>query len=114
MIVEPFVLVLAAALLGLVLLAAWHVRRPRPSDKELDAQVHAVLDLMEREWNWDGLTRRQREVAELVGQGKRNYEIARELTISVRTVERHLEDIYGNLGVRNRTELIRALRDRRD
>ena len=35
----------------------------------------------------DGLTRREREVAALIGQGKTNGEIATELVLSKRTVE---------------------------
>jgi pimeloyl-ACP methyl ester carboxylesterase/DNA-binding CsgD family transcriptional regulator len=48
------------------------------------------------------LTNRQREILTLVAQGRGNEEIARRLFLSVRTVERHLSNIYGKLGVDGR------------
>lgn len=65
----------------------------------------------ERRWQWDTLTPREMEVAQLAAQGKRNSEIARDLHISTRTVETHLKHIYGKLDVRSRTELSRLIRD---
>jgi len=51
------------------------------------------------------LTRREREVATLAGQGLANTDIAQRLVISVRTVESHLYSAYGKLGVAGRAEL---------
>ena len=45
----------------------------------------------------DRLTAREREVLDLVAAGRDNREIADELTLSVRTVERHLQTIYRKL-----------------
>jgi LuxR family transcriptional regulator, maltose regulon positive regulatory protein len=50
----------------------------------------------------DGLTRREVEVFELIAAGKTNNEIAAVLVVSVHTVERHLQNAYRKLGVRNR------------
>ena len=50
------------------------------------------------------LTPREREVLCLVAQGLTNYQIARRLCLSTRTVEAHLTHIYAKLGVRSRTE----------
>jgi len=59
------------------------------------------------------LTRREAEVASLLCRRLRPNEIATVLLISPRTVERHIENIYFKLNVRNRKELIRLLlRDR--
>ena len=49
------------------------------------------------------LSRREREVLRLVAAGKSNQAIAAELTISDRTVERHLSNIFVKLGVASRT-----------
>jgi DNA-binding NarL/FixJ family response regulator len=37
-------------------------------------------------------------VVVLIAQGLRNRQIAERLTISIRTVERHIENIYNRLG----------------
>jgi pimeloyl-ACP methyl ester carboxylesterase/DNA-binding CsgD family transcriptional regulator len=48
------------------------------------------------------LTDRELDVLRLVGQGRDNAEVARELALSVRTVERHLTSIYTKLGLTGR------------
>jgi non-specific serine/threonine protein kinase len=55
----------------------------------------------------DGLTVREREVATLIGQGKSNGEIADELAVSKRTVEKHVANILSKLDVANRSRLVR-------
>lgn len=50
------------------------------------------------------LTVREREVLRLVASGESNKEIAGSLGLSVHTVERHLSNIYGKIGVRGRAE----------
>lgn len=51
------------------------------------------------------LTRREREVAELVAQGLTNREIAAKLFISERTAESHVEQIRGKLGFHSRAQI---------
>jgi len=50
-----------------------------------------------------GLTRREQEVLRLVARGLSNQEIARELVLSVRTVERHISNIYDKIGAAGRS-----------
>jgi NarL family two-component system response regulator LiaR len=50
------------------------------------------------------LTVKELDVLRLVCRGLRNKEISRELAMSVRTVEGHLDAIFNRLGVRSRTE----------
>jgi DNA-binding NarL/FixJ family response regulator len=58
------------------------------------------------------LTSREREIATLAAQGNSNKEIADALTVSVRTVETHLQRAYTKLGVTSRTGLATVLRSR--
>jgi len=60
------------------------------------------------------LTDAERNVASLAAAGFRNREIAEQLFLSVRTVEGHLSDTYGKLGIRSRTELAAYLDDPND
>jgi NarL family two-component system response regulator LiaR len=50
------------------------------------------------------LTSREMEVLGLVAQGFSNHQIARQLGLSVRTVEAHLTHVYNKLDVNSRTE----------
>ncbi|MEA3336367.1 MAG: response regulator transcription factor [Chloroflexota bacterium] len=53
------------------------------------------------------LTPREREVLTLIAEGKSNKEIAKELVISVKTVDRHRENIMRKLNLHNRVELVK-------
>jgi LuxR family maltose regulon positive regulatory protein len=49
-----------------------------------------------------GLTARELEVLRLIARGRSNAEIAAELVLSVRTVERHIANIYDKIGASGR------------
>jgi DNA-binding NarL/FixJ family response regulator len=53
------------------------------------------------------LTPREEEVVKLVAEGRSSREIAAELVISLKTVERHRANVLEKLGMRDRTELTR-------
>jgi len=53
----------------------------------------------------DGLTRRERELAVLIGRGLTNRQIAEKMAISERTVETHVSKILRKLGLRSRTQI---------
>jgi predicted ATPase/DNA-binding CsgD family transcriptional regulator len=51
-----------------------------------------------------GLTSREAEVLRLVAKGQSNKEIAAELVLSVRTVERHITNLYGKIDARGKAD----------
>ncbi|HZO70955.1 MAG TPA: LuxR C-terminal-related transcriptional regulator [Ktedonobacteraceae bacterium] len=52
------------------------------------------------------LSKREREILQLMSEGKSNREIAQQLVIAVSTVKSHLHTIYGKLQVQSRTQAI--------
>src|SRR5215210_3796766 len=62
--------------------------------------------------NIEVLSARQREILELVVEGLSNAEIAGRLYLSESTIKQHLRAAYKVLGVRNRTEAAKTMRDR--
>ncbi|MFD4777498.1 LuxR C-terminal-related transcriptional regulator, partial [Streptomyces sp. NPDC058427] len=58
------------------------------------------------------LTPQQERIARCVAEGATNREVALRLSVSTRTVDHHLRNVFAALGVRSRTELARLL-DRR-
>jgi DNA-binding NarL/FixJ family response regulator len=65
-----------------------------------DAQAPSDSETLQRAL---GLTAREAEVLVWIAQGKSNRDVAAILDCSPRTVNKHLEQIYGKLGVDNRT-----------
>ncbi|MGB3716730.1 MAG: response regulator transcription factor [Candidatus Promineifilaceae bacterium] len=60
---------------------------------------------------YDDLTPREREVLTLIAEGLSNAEIAEQLVISVKTVDRHRENIMRKLNLHSRIDLVKyALR----
>jgi DNA-binding NarL/FixJ family response regulator len=53
----------------------------------------------------DGLTDREREVAELVARGLTNRQVADRLVLSPATVETHVKHILGKLGFTSRAQV---------
>jgi DNA-binding NarL/FixJ family response regulator len=55
----------------------------------------------------DPLTPREQQVVKLIAEAYTNEQIARELVISVKTVERHRANLMEKLGMRDRVQLTR-------
>ncbi len=57
------------------------------------------------------VTDREREVLELIAQGRNNRNIARQLTISEKTVRNHVSNIFNKLQVADRAQAIIRARE---
>ncbi|MYR13273.1 LuxR family transcriptional regulator, partial [Streptomyces sp. SID724] len=55
------------------------------------------------------LTPQQLRIARCVAEGATNREVALRLSLSPRTVDHHLRNVFAALGIRSRTELARLL-----
>jgi len=60
---------------------------------------------------FEPLSEREVEVLRMVAAGKTNQQIASELFLVVGTVKRHLNNIFGKLGVQNRTACVAKARE---
>ena len=60
------------------------------------------------------LSRREREVAELVAQGQTNKQIAGELFLSEKTIEKHLARTFAKLDVSKRAQVAAAIERERE
>jgi DNA-binding NarL/FixJ family response regulator len=54
----------------------------------------------------EALSRRESEVLDLIARGFTYAEIAQQMSVSVTTVQTHVRNIYGKLGVHNKTEAV--------
>jgi DNA-binding NarL/FixJ family response regulator len=61
--------------------------------------------------NIGDLTARQREILEMVVEGSSNAEIAGRLYLTESTIKQHLRAVYKELGLRNRTEAAKTMRE---
>jgi DNA-binding NarL/FixJ family response regulator len=86
------------------------VRRVAEGGSVLDPDVVARLVGRARPAGpLDDLTRRERQVLELIAEGRSNAGIAGELVVSVAAVERHVTSIFEKLGLRQSPEAHRRV-----
>ena len=81
-------------------LSGKHYISPGISDKVLDGYLEGRKTLKTRT-SWETLTAREREILKLIAEGYRNKEIANDLSISVKTVEKHRANLMEKLNLHN-------------
>lgn len=85
---------------------------PRLAGFVLDA-FSGSIDVAEVDSELDKLSQREREVMRLIARGYAYKEVAKELFISVKTVETHASNVLRKLQLSNRHQLTRWATDRR-
>ena len=85
---------------------------PRLAGFVLDA-FSGAIDLSTVDEDLDRLSQREREVLRLIARGYAYKEVARELFISIKTVETHVSSVLRKLQLSNRHQLTRWATDRR-
>ncbi|WP_347347801.1 response regulator transcription factor [Nigerium sp.] len=85
---------------------------PRLAGFVLDA-FSGAIDISEIDEELDKLSQREREVLRLIARGYAYKEIAKELFISIKTVETHVSSVLRKLQLSNRHQLTRWATDRR-
>ncbi|MGZ4475653.1 MAG: LuxR C-terminal-related transcriptional regulator [Nocardioides sp.] len=85
---------------------------PRLAGFVLDA-FSGVIEVAAIDEDLDRLTEREREVMRLIARGYSYKEVAKELFISIKTVETHMSNVLKKLQLSSRHELTRWANDRR-
>ncbi len=85
---------------------------PRLAGFVLDA-FSGAIDLATIDEDLDRLSQREREVLRLIARGYAYKEVAKELFISIKTVETHVSSVLRKLQLSNRHQLTRWATDRR-
>jgi DNA-binding NarL/FixJ family response regulator len=78
---------------------------PPISVAEIEAYLHSSVE--QELDSFETLTRRERQVFQLAAEGKSNPEIAKQLFLSVRTVEEYRAKLMRKLKLQNQTDLTR-------
>jgi LuxR family maltose regulon positive regulatory protein len=97
------------------ILKSWLNHQPENDDESLKSYAYKIILAFEANTNIraesekenilpETLSQRELEVLQLVAEGLTNQQIATRLVISIRTVKKHIENIHGKLGVKNRTQ----------
>ncbi len=98
-----YIALIAAAFLGLGIWVGRRLFRREPSDGEFTPNERAQSSL--------GITEREREVLQLLADGRSNKEIAARLGLSPNTVKTHVARLFEKLRVARRTEAIQLARE---
>jgi len=77
---------------------------PGVSEQVIEGYLHGKPRL-KKQTAWESLTPREIEIVKLVAEGFKNREIAEELFISIKTVEKHRSNLMAKLNLKGAAEL---------
>lgn len=77
---------------------------PGVSEQVIEGYIEGRKTLKQKS-SWDSLTQREREILKLIAEGYKNKEIAEQLYISVKTVEKHRANLMKKLDLHNASAL---------
>nr|WP_248628558.1 response regulator transcription factor [Enterococcus cecorum] len=83
------------------------IRKTINGERVIEEEVSEKIqnqDYADRFFLYEELTNREKEVLDLIAQGKSNQEIAEDLFITLKTVKTHVSNILAKLGVEDRTQ----------
>ena len=81
-------------------LSGKHYISPEISDRVIEGYMEGRKTL-KTHTSWETLTQREREILKLIAEGYKNKEIADDLCISVKTVEKHRANLMEKLDLHN-------------
>jgi len=82
------------------------VLHPAIARKVLNRFASPVKDERAGESDAEQLTEREMQVLKLAAKGMTNQQIADDLVLSARTIQTHLSNVFGKMGVGSRTEAV--------
>lgn len=83
------------------------IRKTINGERVIEEEVSEKIqnqDYADQFFLYEELTNREKEVLDLIAQGKSNQEIAEDLFITLKTVKTHVSNILAKLGVEDRTQ----------
>jgi DNA-binding CsgD family transcriptional regulator len=89
--------------------AQWDVRRADARLRALGVRRGSHSAHRQERSGWGALTPAELRIAGMVGAGRSNSDIAAELLLSRHTVQAHVSNILGKLGLRSRSEVAREV-----
>lgn len=98
-----YVALIGAAFMALGIWVGWRLFRGEPRADEFSPNERAQASL--------GITERERQVLQLLADGRSNKEIAARLGLSPNTVKTHVARLFEKLRVARRTEAIQLARE---
>jgi DNA-binding NarL/FixJ family response regulator len=81
-------------------LSGKHYISPEISEKVIEGYLEG-RKVLKTQTPWETLTHREREVLKLIAEGHKNKHIAKDLCISVKTVEKHRSNLMEKLNLHN-------------